>query len=115
MSQKRRDLHLLTAEWAKRLKESGFEDIEDKKGRLKSYDRRTINFDNRDMIRDFYLALDAFLAIAQELSPKHRRILELYSCGIHSKVIAEKVDLGRTQVWAILKKYKKQILGNENL
>lgn len=100
----------LKAEWDLRLEQTGFDDIEDRYGRLKSPDTRTISFEDREAVLEFYLALDAFLN-ANKLPRRDRRILELHSCGIQTVKIAgmTKVPL-RTVKW-LIRRYKLIILG----
>lgn len=100
----------LKAEWDKKLKESGFHDIEDLHGRLKSHDIRTKAFIDRNAILEFFLALDTYLEQTKDLPSVERRILELYSCGIHIKQIAIKLDLGRTKIKDTIRKYRLIVL-----
>lgn len=59
---KRDDAFLkLQSEWYQKLRESGFQDIEKSDGYLKSYDRRTIAFENRDRIMKFHTDLEHIL------------------------------------------------------
>lgn len=103
MSQQLRELK---KEWYRRLQTEGFVDIEDSKHRLKSKDRRTIAFENRDQIRDFFLDLDAFITNSPDLNPLHRQILELYSSGTYVKYIALTVNKSLARVKQIIGHYK---------
>lgn len=103
----------LKAIWDKKLKDSGFEDIEDSHGRLKQPDTRTISFQNRDTFLDFYLALDTYLETHKDIPPLDRRVLELHSCGIPNVEIAKRVGRGKTQVKVRIRKYRRIILGQD--
>lgn len=105
------DPKILQQLWQQKLKDSGFEDIEDSKGRLKQYDRRTQAFDNRDMVLEFYSRLDEFLNTCQTLDATHRRILELYSDGVHNTVIQTQIGLSRARIQQILRMYRLKIMG----
>lgn len=105
-----KSLKELKRQWDQILNESGFEDIEDSKGNLKSKDRRTISFDSRNIILEFHLSLSEFLETTDKLPPLHRKILELYSCGIYIKVIAQKVECSDRWVRKIIKDYQLIIL-----
>jgi len=100
--------------WYKKLEKSGFEDIEDKSGNLKQYDRRTIAFDNREKIQAFFLKLDSYLTNTKDIPPKHRKVLELYSAGVHVKGkhgIAKRTRVPVRTINSWLKKYK-EIINN---
>lgn len=99
----------LRDEWYRRLEFSGFRDIEDSKENLKNYDRRTIAFDNRDMINKFYVRLDHFITEHPELPLLHKRILMLYSEGTYIKAIASQVDRCRWTVINVIKQYKRLV------
>lgn len=100
---------LLEQEWREKLSTSGFTDIEDEKERLRSYDRRTIAFENRDLILDFFTRLDHFLTHTPHLSARERTVLTLYSQGCYLKDIAFEIDQSISTVKIILRKYKKRI------
>ncbi len=99
----------INKEWRKRLKNDGFQDIEDASENLEQYDRRTIAFENRDRILEFFLKLDHYLTNTKGIPKKHRQILELYSAGTYIKGpngIIEQTGLSDKQVRNIIKKYK---------
>lgn len=102
----------LKAEWDAKLKDSGFEDIEDSKERLKTPDRRLISFGNRETLLNYYLALDSYLNTKTDLPDRDRRILELHSAGIHLKQIALKTEVPYRTVKWLIAKYRNIILNS---
>jgi hypothetical protein len=96
--------------WRKNLEESGFSDCEDQKGRLKRPDNRTIGFQNRERIRNFFMALDHYLTDHPDLPRRERYVLSLYSEGWPLIEIAHAAEIGLTQTKAIFRKYKPIIL-----
>lgn len=109
MSRKQRKLKELTDKWYDLLKKDGFVDIEDSRQRLKNKDHRTIGFQNQEIIRNFFLALDSYL-ITAELEPLHRNILQLYTQGIFLKEIARRVGRSEPRIRQIIKHYKEVII-----
>lgn len=103
----------INTEWKAKLKTSEFEDIERADGSLKDLNRRTISFDNRDQIRDFFLKLSEYLQYTK-LSKDHRQILSLYAEGVHIRgpnSITEQTGWSDKTVRIIISKHKKIILG----
>lgn len=100
----------LQQKWYLKLEKHGFNDIETTSERLRDYDRRTINFDNRDLILDFFLRLDTFLTHTQDIPKIHRQILQFYSDGYYITEIITKVHMSRTYIKNTIKQYKIQIL-----
>ncbi len=99
----------LQSQWYKKLDEVGFNDIENKKEKLKEYDRRTIAFDNRDVIRDAFIRLDHFITNSSNIPQLHRQILELYSDGKYLGEIAQQVNCSRSKIKLVVYHYKKLI------
>jgi hypothetical protein len=104
----------LQDKWYDKLKTNGFKDIETKGERLIEPDRRTIAFENRDEIAEFFRRLDHYLS-NNSLPKRERRILELYSQGIkvksiHTVAITNKVNLSDRTVRRIITKHKRIIL-----
>lgn len=98
----------LALEWRKKLEESGFQDCESKKEDLNRHNRRTIAFDNRDSIRDFFISLDHFLTNTQ-IPIRDRQVLELYSQGIKVKGvhgIVQRIGWSQSTVRRTIQKYK---------
>ena len=101
----------LQQEWAQKLKDSGFNDIENKKGQIKTPDLRTQNFQDREILLEFFLSLDNYLTnTTDSIHPAKRRILELYSAGTYIKVIAKTMSLSTATVKNVIKHYKDQVL-----
>lgn len=96
----------LEKEWYDKLAKSGFEDIEDSHGCLKSQDKRTIAYQNQIQIRDFFLNLDTLLSHDYGMPKFDRRVLELFSEGVYIKVIAKKVRRSDRTVRSIINRYK---------
>lgn len=98
----------LKIEWQFKLKESGFIDVEDHRERLRQYDRRTIGWENRDRIRDFFIRLEQFLE-ENDVKEVERNILTLYIQGAPLREIAVRLGLGlgRTKVKDTIRKYKR--------
>lgn len=107
----------LQKEWASKLKESGFDDLEDSKENLKpDGDRRTVAFENRDAIRDYYRKVDSYLTNTKNIPKKHRKVLELYSEGTPiegDNGIAVQTGLHYQGVHFVIKKYQKIILNQK--
>jgi hypothetical protein len=90
-------------------KGSDYSDIEDPKENLEQYDRRTIAFDNRDRIQEFFLRLDAYLTNTPDIKPKHRKVLELYSKGLKVKGkggISKRTRTPWRTIFSWLRRYK---------
>jgi hypothetical protein len=107
-----KDLMDLKSIWDKKLRDSGFKDIEDSKGRLKYHDTRTKAFNDRDALLHFFLSLDSYLSHQPKLPPQHRLVLELYSSGMHLNDIAPQVNCGLTKIKEIIKYYTTIILAS---
>ena len=107
----------LQAQWNAKLKASGFEDIEDSAGRLKSPDGRTIAFESQELIRDFFLSLSSWLNDKDspaDVPADHRKILELYINGVHVKGengICEQTGYSDRGVRYVIEKYSKPFQG----
>jgi hypothetical protein len=107
-----KEFKALEKEWRQKLKEAGFEDIESPKGHLKQHNIRTISFENRDSLQDFFTSLGHYLA-THTIPMRDRHILELYAQGVYVKGdngIAEMSGLGRTTIYNIIKSYKNIII-----
>lgn len=100
-----RDFKTLQKLWYSKLKESGFDDIENEDGKLYQPDNRTINFQNQEAIREYYLQLDDRLTHDQTIKSTDRSVLELYREGQYIKQIAKQLDLSISSVQRIIKKY----------
>jgi hypothetical protein len=100
------ELQTLRSQWYQKLKDEGFKDIEDSKGRLKRHDTRTIAFENRELIRQFHMDLASYLDSQPDISQTEYRVLELYSQGSRIIKIAELVNRHKSTVHTIIKNYK---------
>lgn len=100
----------LQKDWEKKLTQSGFIDIEDSKGNLKNYDRRTAAFDDREATLEFFLKLDRYLQSEAKLTEIDRMALSLYSKGMAPKDVAKNVHRSPWQIHHIIKKHKPAIL-----
>lgn len=102
----------LQDEWSKKLKESGFEDIENSKEGLKQHERRTISFQNRDIIENFFTDLGHYIS-THKLPIKDRSILELYIKGTRitgKNGIIDQLGWSRRTIHYTIAKYKKIVL-----
>lgn len=100
----------LNHKWRSILEISGFEDLEDAKQNLKTYDRRTQSFDSRDDILNLYSAIATFLSNTLDIPPKHRTLLELYMDNVKVKAISTRLDMSLRWCWKWLKHYKRLFL-----
>ena len=108
-----KEFKILHNEWRNHLEASGFEDIEKPKGSLKEYDRRTQNFDDKEQLLSFYLAIDSYLNTNPSIPPKHKELLELYTSGMYLTYISLKVGITYRTCWNWLRKYKRLFLYKE--
>ena len=76
----------------------------------KEYDRRTIGFENRDPIRDFFLRLDHLMTHYPEMPKFERKVMELYSQGIEVIDIIKRVRASRATVFMCIKRYKNLVI-----
>lgn len=100
----------LKEEWYGKLAASGFKDIENKRGKLKDHDRRTIAFDNRELIAQFFTDLIHYIHEHDEIPELERQILILYSEGVHLKRIKVITRTYYKKVYLVIKKYREIIL-----
>lgn len=96
----------LENEWYQKLEAEGFADIEDRSGNLKSPDKRTIAYETRDITLGFFLDLDTLLAHYHEMPKFDRKVLEQYTRGIKSNVIAHKSRVHRNTISSLISRYK---------
>jgi hypothetical protein len=107
-----KDFLQLRDEWYEKLSQEGFNDIEDKKGNLKQYDRRTIAFENRDIIETFYRRLDHYLTDHPEIPEAESQILQLYTEGTYLTQIKMELNVNIQSIKKVIKKYRNIILSN---
>lgn len=103
----------LRREWNEKLKTSGFVDIEDDKGRLKAHNTRTAIWASKEATEEFYSLLDGYMLANAELTRLERRILELYSHGIHFNDIAFDVYRSLAYVKNVVYKHRDRVLGKK--
>jgi DNA-binding NarL/FixJ family response regulator len=108
-------LRELKKKWELKLKESGFKDIETSLGRLKQPNTRTIAFENRDLILDFFLKLDHYLSSdnSRRIPDRDRLILELFSQGKKLRDIAQQIQASESTVRNTVRVYKTVIISLE--
>lgn len=114
-----KQLKKLKALWEKKLKKSGFEDIEQKDGRLKAWHSHRFAVEAKKTVfeakAEYYRKAEHFLNDAQFSSKKERRVWELHSQGVSERDIADSVGLFRSEVRDLLiplKEKFKQYLKN---
>ena len=100
----------LQSQWYKKLKQNGFNDIENSKEEISSINRRTARFDDRDLVLSFFISVDHFITENPDLPKLHRQILVHYSDGIKLIEIAPKVKKSVIRVKQIISRYRKIIL-----
>jgi len=104
----------LDAEWKKKLADSGFEDLEDAQENLTAPNNRTVAFQNRDLILDFFVKLDHYLTNTKDkIKPEHRKILELYAKGTYvsgKNGIIEQTGYSKRGIEYVIARYKKIVL-----
>lgn len=100
-------------EWNQILKDSGFEDIEDKNFKQfneLSNHRRTQSFKNKENIQEYFRSLGYYLNSDIDLSKRDRFILEMYSLGTQMIEIARMLDVSYRTVTAVVYKHKQIVL-----
>lgn len=105
----------LRDQWRERLRQDGFDDLEDRNENLKCHDTRTISFDNQEHICDFFIRLDHFMYYYPEMDLTERKILELYSQGIYIRNIQKSVLISESKIRRIISKYKKILVAVNRL
>ncbi len=100
----------LEAFWRQKLREHGFVDIEDLRGNLKQHNRRTIGFENREIISDFFRRLDHYLTNHPEIPRLHRLILSMWSEGARVGEICTKSKRCNSSVRTIIRHYRLLLL-----
>lgn len=103
---KRKELDPLTQHWYSILKESGFKDIEYKNGALFVHNPRTLFFDDREKIAEFFRNLDHYLGSDPEIPDLNKTILTYFSEGMRIGEIAKRVNKNAKLVYLIITAYK---------
>lgn len=104
-------LKAMTKEWAGKLADSGFVDIEDRNGNLKQYDRRAAAFQDREQVLDYFLKLDAYLQSDAKIKARDRAVLSLYTEGISIVAIAKKLKKHKRTIFYTIKRHEKNFIG----
>lgn len=100
----------LRSVWYNKLKESNFKDLEDQYGNLYSHDIRTIAWKNKEVIREFFFALDEYLEHKARIPHKHWIVLRNWSAGMYLIEISRKTRTSVRTIDRIIAKYKKIVL-----
>lgn len=102
-------------QWTRELEKDGFKDIEDRHGRIRTYDRRTIAFDNRERLLHFFLQLDQLLTLFKGMPTKERKVMKAYSEGLEIKEIVKKAKLPERTIYRIISRYRSLVLAIEQM
>lgn len=100
----------LKAEWYKRLKESGFIDLEDRRGNLFQPDTRTIAWQNRERILEFFIQFDYYLTHNSTLSQRDRHILTRWSEGTYLVDISKELRISLSTINKVIAHHKRIVL-----
>lgn len=104
------DFKKLKEFWYQKLEESGFKDIEDNNGYIKTPNSKNNAFHAREDIRDFFIALDHFLNESKSIKGKHRSILEMYSNGFKYTSISKTLKVPYSTVCWVIYKYRAKVI-----
>ncbi len=99
----------LKLKWYEHLKATGFRDIENEKGQLKSKDNRTIGFANQEEISNYFSKMGLFIS-THNIPPLHFLIMSRYVEGMYLTEIATKVNRSPRCIRMIVRFYKKKVL-----
>lgn len=103
----------LQKEWAKKLEDSGFKDIEKEDESLSKKNSRTNAFRSYAQTKEFYDLLDKYLARSVTMSFRDRMVLTLYAQGIRiqgDNGIVEQTGLSRRTITYVLAAHRSIIL-----
>lgn len=100
----------LKLEWYSKLKDNGFKDLEDSKGNLYQPNLRTITWQNKERILEFFLSVGSYLNSDTYIRGKDRVILVLWSNGRKLTEISSITGVSYSQIRVIINKHKKVIL-----
>jgi len=110
---KKQELAAAYAIWNKKLEDSGFEDIENKKTALtnkSSYLKKVADAGgqlHRDSIQRFYERCNEFLHLYDAFTPFERTIWESYCDGATQEGIAKELGVSRSTTRIVIEKYTK--------
>lgn len=119
------DLKTLQKKWYKKLKDSGFEDIEDTREPYRNLHRWDSHYFSRRFTPDTFNAKKEYFEIAQNImldfkfeDKRQKDIMKLHSEGFSTREIASKIGIGSTTVQRVIKdvrkKYKENFYENED-
>lgn len=102
----------LKDQWYQKLKEEGFEDLEDESQYIKKIQH--LHFFRWTPLkiqtqRDYYIHCEYFLNSHSFKKEQHRKIWELYTKGVPFRKISEKVDQGLKEVHQTVKRLRKKM------
>lgn len=105
----------LQAKWTKRLRDSGFEDIEESDGNLIDEDRlsRRLKWSPERIASDaeYYRLATQYLNVGTFKNKKERRIWELHSEGLSIRAISKQVRRTRWFIQSRVEKHRPFALG----
>lgn len=106
---KKPNLAQLRAKWRLKLKESGFDDIEDAKGNLKNFDanRFFVRYEPTtfESIERYYQLANIVLESARFSNILEKSVWRLHTEGLTYREIQEKLDITLYQIGNIVTKY----------
>lgn len=110
---KPKDFKTLQTLWYQKLKDAGFEDIEDTNGGLKSPSFRTNALRDMEAVFDYFNRLSARVMADEDLSKNHRKVLQLYCTGIRLEGpngICEQTGYSARGIQKLIKRYTQDYL-----
>lgn len=109
------EFEALQAKWYQKLKESGFEDIEDEKRHLKMwhsfYYRTMFQLDYFEFKKTYYQKAEHFLN-TYCFDPKEKLVWKLHSEGMSMRDISKNTGLKKYRIFSIIHKLKKKMIGD---
>lgn len=96
--------------WKQVLKDTGFVDIEDDHGNLKTGEMRTNALRSPDKTLRFFLTLDHFMMCYPQMPRFEKKVMQMYSDGMHLKKIKAKTKATFWRIKSIIKMYKYLVL-----
>lgn len=103
----------LRREWADKLAQSGFVDIEDTHGNLNKIHTRAAAWEMGEETLAYFSLLSSYLEDNKQLSRLERKILEMHSEGVHRPDIAHEVYRSLGYIKLILARHRKRFLNKE--
>ena len=101
------EFKILKQKWEEKLALDGFSE------NLKELQKKTILYQNRERILDFFMKLDEYLYKCRKIPQTHRKILNLYKEGIHiagKNGIEQQTGLSNSGIRKIINIYKIRVL-----